>query len=53
LGKRPLGRQRRGREDNFKLDFREKVVRDYGGRNWFRIVPIGRLCHQRFTAEFY
>jgi hypothetical protein len=34
-GKRPLGRPRRGWEDNIKMDLQEVV---YGGMNWIKLA---------------
>ena len=45
VGKRPLGRPKRGWEDNIKMDVQERVVGVWTGLSWFRIGPGGRhLC---------
>jgi hypothetical protein len=36
-GKRPLGRPRRGWEDNIKMDFRERGI---DGTNWIQLTQV-------------
>jgi hypothetical protein len=45
LGKRSLGRPRRGWEDDIKIAIRKKVCDDGSGRNWLRIVSSGGLWY--------
>jgi hypothetical protein len=40
-GKRPLGRPRRRREDNIKMDLQEMVCGIWTGSSWLRIVTDG------------
>jgi hypothetical protein len=40
-GKRPLGRLRRGWQDNIKMNFQEVDVEAWAGSNWLRIGTWG------------
>jgi hypothetical protein len=40
-GKRPMGRSRRSREDNIKMDLQEVGCGGWTGLSWLRIETVG------------